>query len=306
VKRWFAEAGALRGRTITVDFAAGDGQHARRGESCPTGRRAPRRHRAAHPPPGGAHQAPGAPHRRRRPRFMVTWGRPGVSNVDLQQAARVPPFARQAGDASPPWRPAGPLRPPRLRRRPDRGVRREAPDRRGLDQTAPFFVLEPGVFDYIAGRRHHVSSASRCRNLAKDGPADGPTGTTTSGSAWTPCATASALEDLWSTGAPWEDVAGLMGDHEPAAAGERRSWLTEGAWDEPVARLAEACPCSATPCGPPPKEAAPRRTEGRPWSCATPPAPATCGTGPSTPRWWPYNPAYEKLAAPTRPASWPT
>ena len=67
-----------------------------------------------------------------RETFMATYG-DGVANVDITALVAVPPRARQAGHRHR-GAPAGAVRRPGLRRRPDRRVHREAPDRRGLDQ----------------------------------------------------------------------------------------------------------------------------------------------------------------------------
>ena len=96
---------------------------------------------------------------------MLTWG-DGVSDVDLDDAARVPPIARQARHDDR-GSPAGPLRPPRARRRPDLRVLEKPQTGEGWINGA-FFVLEPEVFDYIDGDDTQWEHEP-LEHLAKDG-----------------------------------------------------------------------------------------------------------------------------------------
>ena len=79
---------------------------------------------------------------------MLTWG-DGVSTVDLDAAARVPPGARQARDVTA-------VRPParfgHLEIDGDRVAEFSEKPQIGEGWiNGAFFVLEPGVFDYIDG-----------------------------------------------------------------------------------------------------------------------------------------------------------
>ena len=65
-------------------------------------------------------------------RFMMTYG-DGVGDVDITALVALPPLAREARDGHR-GAPAGPVRCDRARRRPSDAVRREASDRRRLDQ----------------------------------------------------------------------------------------------------------------------------------------------------------------------------
>ena len=88
--------------------------------------------------------------------FMLTWG-DGVADVDLDDAARVPPLAREARDGDR-RAPAGPLRPPRARRRPGRA---SSPRSRRLGEgwiNGAFFVLEPRGVRLHRGRRHALGA----------------------------------------------------------------------------------------------------------------------------------------------------
>ena len=133
--------------------------------------------------------------------FMVTYG-DGVSDVDLGELLALPPRPRPDRDGH-----GGPaaraLRRARLRRRPRRGVHREAADRRGLDQRR-LPRLRAGALRLPRRRRRRASRPTRSSGSPRTGSSR-PTGTSASGSAWTRCATSGCSTSLWEAGdAPWK------------------------------------------------------------------------------------------------------
>ena len=142
--------------------------------------------------------------------FMLTYG-DGVADVDIAQAARVPPGARQAGDGH------GGAAARALRRAADRrgsgdgpasapAVRafQEKPMGDGAWINGGFFVLEPAVLDRIEGDDTPFEGEP-ARERWPPTASCGPSATAASGSPWTRCATSGALEALWDSGeAPWK------------------------------------------------------------------------------------------------------
>ena len=102
--------------------------------------------------------------------FMLTWG-DGVSDVDLARPARVPPRARQAGDADG-RAAAGAFRPHRARGRPDLASSRRSRSSARAGSTAPSSCSSRQVFDYIEGD-DTAWEREPLERLATRRPADG-------------------------------------------------------------------------------------------------------------------------------------
>ncbi len=187
-----------RSRSLTVHLATGAGhdpQRRRRRLGGP-----PARHRRGHADRRAGSSA--WPTYIGPEPFMLTYG-DGVGDIDLPALLDVPPPHGQArhGDRR---APAGPLRQMlRARRRPGRGVHREAADRRRLDQRR---LLRARAGRPRLHRRRRPRPASASRSSAWPPTASWPpTSTRASGSAWTRCATSILLDRLWSEGnAPWK------------------------------------------------------------------------------------------------------
>ena len=193
----------------------------------------PRRHRPGHDDR--------RPHQAARARtsatstFMLTWG-DGVSDVDLDAAARVPPRARQARDADR-GAAAGPLRPPRARRRPGRRSSPRSRRSARAGSTAP---------SSCSSRRCSTTSTATTRSgsasRSSGSPRDGQLMAyrhDASGSAWTRSATRSCSRSCGTNGAPWKSVEltmrvlvtghdGYIGTRARAAARKRRATRSSG------------------------------------------------------------------------------
>ena len=150
---------------------------------------------------------------------MLTWG-DGVSDVDLHELLA---FHRAHGKLATVTAVRPPARFGHLEFEGDQVIEfsRKAADGEGWINGA-FFVLEPGIFDYIEGDQTQWEHEPMER-LAADGQLMAYRHTS-SGSAWTRCATRSLLESLWDPASR----PGGFGSKDSAYLGDRHGATSDG------------------------------------------------------------------------------